>query len=203
MISNSVSQPAEAVLIGPQGFFFKSIFFYLSIFFRENVGHLLCRHTIQFHNFHHLFTKHDRKCGNCYGINLGVKFMMRKQLMMVVLRLHHQLRNATLKCTITFLQCTDPFALAMADEFFQLLQIGQPPVTIVLPGDSSEEVGQSGLLRMAHPSLCKDTSNNISSSNTRAATPAATSARSSTNTPAQAIGFFFLTPKKTINILNI
>lgn len=50
----------------------------------------------------------------------------------------------------------------MADEFFQLLQIGQPSVAVVLPGDSPEQVGQPGLLRVAHSSLCKDTSSNIS-----------------------------------------
>lgn len=59
---------------------------------------------------------------------------------------------------------TNHFALAMADEFFQLLQIGQPPVAVVLPGDSSEEVGQPGLVRVAHSSLCKDASSgNVSS----------------------------------------
>ena len=47
---------------------------------------------------------------------------------------------------IIYNSVTDHFALAVADEFLQLFEGGQPAVAIILPGDSAQEVGQPRLV---------------------------------------------------------
>lgn len=50
---------------------------------------------------------------------------------------------------------TNHFTLTVADEFLQLSKGWQPAVTIILPRDPTQEVGQPRLLWMTHPSVCK------------------------------------------------
>lgn len=51
---------------------------------------------------------------------------------------------------------TNHFAFSMADHFLQLFEVGQPPVTIIFPGNAAQEVSQPRLFWVTHPSLCNN-----------------------------------------------